>query len=366
MTRQPGAADRRRRRRGVDLRAGAGARPRRPGRGDPAGRPRARPGRGAAAGGVRGPGPAAGAHRPAARVAGPGRALRRGRPPAAPGARARVPPRHRPRQRLPRGGGRLRRPGAAHRPLLRQDLVAGLPRRRPAARVGRYAAGVRQGLAAADALAAPTAAVPCRLRRRYGTRCRRRASCRTGSTCRPRPPARAGPWSWPPGGCGTRRRGSRAWPPSPLGCPGRSRSRGEAAAGQAGEGVCTTSAGWRRRTCTPAWRRRRSSRPPPATSPSASASWRPRTQGCALVLGELPSLVELWKGAARFVPPGEPEALLAALQELIADTSARERLADAARERAALYTRARMTEGYLGLYGDLLAARRVRPRGVAA
>jgi glycosyltransferase involved in cell wall biosynthesis len=89
------------------------------------------------------------------------------------------------------------------------------------------------------------------------------------------------------------------------------------------------------------------------------------TQGCALVLGEVPSLVELWKDAARFVPPGEPEALRAALEGLIADAGARERLADAARERAAAYTRARMTEGYLGLYADLLAVRRV-VRGRAA
>ena len=323
-----------------------------------------RPGRGAAAGGVRGPGPAAGAHRPAARVAGPGRALRRGRPPAAPGAGARVPPRHRPRQRLPRGGGRLRRPGAAHRPLLRQDLVAGLPRRRPAARVGRSTRP-----ACARAWRRPTRSPPPPPRTLPPSPALwdplpPARVVPNGLDLPSPPPACAGPWSWPPGACGTRRRGSRASPPSPHGCPGRSRSRARRPPARPAR-ACTTSAGWRRRTCTPAWRRRRSSPPPPATSPSASASWRPRTQGCALVLGELPSLVELWKGAARFVPPGEPEALLAALQELIADTSARERLADAARERAALYTRARMTEGYLGLYGDLLAARRVVRRRAA-
>ena len=40
-------------------------------------------------------------------------------------------------------------------------------------------------------------------------------------------------------------------------------------------------------------------------------------------------------------------------------------LSPPARGRAALYTRARMTEGYLGLYGDLLAAWRVVRRRAA-
>jgi len=38
--------------------------------------------------------------------------------------------------------------------------------------------------------------------------------------------------------------------------------------------------------------------------------------GCALVLGDIPSLRELWDGAALFVPPGDADALAAALVRL--------------------------------------------------
>jgi glycosyltransferase involved in cell wall biosynthesis len=75
--------------------------------------------------------------------------------------------------------------------------------------------------------------------------------------------------------------------------------------------------------------------------------------GAALVLGDLPSLRELWDGAARFVPPGDREALRAALLALIGDDPARRALQKAARRRARAYSRARMVESYLALYAEL-------------
>jgi glycogen(starch) synthase len=39
--------------------------------------------------------------------------------------------------------------------------------------------------------------------------------------------------------------------------------------------------------------------------------------GCSLVLGDIPSLRELWEGAARFVDPGDPDDLCAALAEAL-------------------------------------------------
>ncbi|HET6468463.1 MAG TPA: glycosyltransferase family 4 protein, partial [Geminicoccaceae bacterium] len=87
--------------------------------------------------------------------------------------------------------------------------------------------------------------------------------------------------------------------------------------------------------------------------------------GAALVLGDIPTLRELWDGAARFVPPDDPEALLATLRELIEDAPARRALQTAARTRARAHGRARMAEGYLALYEELLAARR-RAHGAAA
>jgi glycosyltransferase involved in cell wall biosynthesis len=39
--------------------------------------------------------------------------------------------------------------------------------------------------------------------------------------------------------------------------------------------------------------------------------------GCSLVLGDISSLRELWEGAARFVHPGDPEALAAAINDAL-------------------------------------------------
>ena len=82
--------------------------------------------------------------------------------------------------------------------------------------------------------------------------------------------------------------------------------------------------------------------------------------GCALVLGRIPSLVELWGDAARFVPPEDGEALRSALAELIADPMALERAQAAARRRAQIFSRRRMVDEYLGLYAELLGSAHVR------
>jgi glycosyltransferase involved in cell wall biosynthesis len=75
--------------------------------------------------------------------------------------------------------------------------------------------------------------------------------------------------------------------------------------------------------------------------------------GCALVLGDIPSLRELWPEAALFVPPDDHQALRAALLCLIADERLRLQLAARAQERARSFTTERMVAGYLGLYAEL-------------
>ena len=55
---------------------------------------------------------------------------------------------------------------------------------------------------------------------------------------------------------------------------------------------------------------------------------------CALVLGDIPSLRELWGEAARFVDPDEPQQLRAAVERLIEDGPERERLVAAAQQRS--------------------------------
>jgi glycogen(starch) synthase len=79
--------------------------------------------------------------------------------------------------------------------------------------------------------------------------------------------------------------------------------------------------------------------------------------GCALVLGDLPTLRELWDGAAVFVPPDQPHGLRRALEELIEDTLLRQTLAARAHQRALTYTPRRMALAYLQVYSDLLANR---------
>lgn len=76
--------------------------------------------------------------------------------------------------------------------------------------------------------------------------------------------------------------------------------------------------------------------------------------GCALVLGDIPSLRELWDGAALFVPPDDARALAVALNGLIRDEAAREGLALRALRRSRNYTSASMAAGYLAAYDDLL------------
>jgi glycogen synthase len=76
--------------------------------------------------------------------------------------------------------------------------------------------------------------------------------------------------------------------------------------------------------------------------------------GCALVLGDIPSLRETWEGAATFVPPDDHAALRQTLQHLIERPDARTRLGGAARARALQYTPARMAAAVLQTYAALV------------
>jgi len=79
--------------------------------------------------------------------------------------------------------------------------------------------------------------------------------------------------------------------------------------------------------------------------------------GCALVLGDIPSLREVWGDAAVFVPPDQSDALAEALQSLIRDTRWRERMAQRARACALQYTPERMAREYVALYAQLMRRR---------
>lgn len=72
--------------------------------------------------------------------------------------------------------------------------------------------------------------------------------------------------------------------------------------------------------------------------------------GCALLLGDIPSLRENWDGAAVFVDPADPASVRAGLRHLIDHPAERERLAASARSRAQAFTVRRMALAYYQEY----------------
>ncbi|HWQ57012.1 MAG TPA: glycosyltransferase family 4 protein [Bryobacteraceae bacterium] len=75
--------------------------------------------------------------------------------------------------------------------------------------------------------------------------------------------------------------------------------------------------------------------------------------GCALVLGDIPSLREVWGDAACYVPPDNAAALEDALLRMIEDEPHRAEMAALARSRAHLYTPERMGRAYASAYRAL-------------
>jgi glycosyltransferase involved in cell wall biosynthesis len=74
--------------------------------------------------------------------------------------------------------------------------------------------------------------------------------------------------------------------------------------------------------------------------------------GCALVLGDIASLREVWGDAALYVDPDDDAALAAAIALAMDDPA----YGEAARKRAALYTPERLGTRYLAAYETLAAA----------
>ena len=81
--------------------------------------------------------------------------------------------------------------------------------------------------------------------------------------------------------------------------------------------------------------------------------------GCALVLGDIPSLREVWDAAALYVPPDDEEQLAHILDKLTRDEREVARLGTRARERASELTPERMANGYVREYQRVLASEQV-------
>jgi glycosyltransferase involved in cell wall biosynthesis len=76
--------------------------------------------------------------------------------------------------------------------------------------------------------------------------------------------------------------------------------------------------------------------------------------GCALVLGDIPGLREVWEGAALFVDPESPEMLRSLLVGLTERADLRQTLSAHARERALSLSPSRMAEAYVSTYQEAI------------
>jgi glycosyltransferase involved in cell wall biosynthesis len=89
--------------------------------------------------------------------------------------------------------------------------------------------------------------------------------------------------------------------------------------------------------------------------------------GCALVLGDIPSLREIWNRAALFVDPNDPAQLKFTLQKLMQHPAQLKELASFAQCRAIQFSPQRMASEYLSVYRDALEKHaRVEPPAISA
>jgi glycosyltransferase involved in cell wall biosynthesis len=80
--------------------------------------------------------------------------------------------------------------------------------------------------------------------------------------------------------------------------------------------------------------------------------------GCALVLGDIPSLREVWEGAALFVDPESPELLRTVLAGLVDRPDVRAHLGSLSRARGLALSPERMAVAYLDAYRMLVTEHR--------
>jgi glycosyltransferase involved in cell wall biosynthesis len=104
---------------------------------------------------------------------------------------------------------------------------------------------------------------------------------------------------------------------------------------------------------------------PALYEPFGLAPLEAAASGCALVLGDIATLRELWHGAALFVDPRDPDALRAALDRLCGDDALRRDLAAAARRRAERYSAAAQARATHALYREVLRRPVRRSSGVS-
>ena len=88
--------------------------------------------------------------------------------------------------------------------------------------------------------------------------------------------------------------------------------------------------------------------------------------GCALILGDIEPLRELWDGAAIFVSPNDLPSLARRLKELMENEVLRKTMSELAQQRAKRFSAERMASSYLQLYSRMRdSGRRADPLPLA-
>lgn len=95
---------------------------------------------------------------------------------------------------------------------------------------------------------------------------------------------------------------------------------------------------------------------PARYEPFGLATLEAARDGCALVLGDIPSLREVWGDTATYVDPADPDALRAALRSLLDDLGVARAAGRRAQAHAARYTCGAMGAAYSSLYRRLVPA----------
>jgi glycosyltransferase involved in cell wall biosynthesis len=219
-----------------------------------------------------------------------------------------------------------------------------------------YAAHVRRGIRSADLVAAPSQSMLESLERYYGPLARRMV-IPNGRRRHLFRPASKEPFVFTAGRLWDRAKNVEAvlaaaprlaWPTAVAGAARQDDPTGRAAA------ACSDKVEWLGPLDEPtlvSWLGHASIFALPARyEPFGLLPLEAALSGCALVLGDIASLREVWDDAATFVPPDDHEALVRALTDLIRSPQLLASRATAARKRAGMYSLDALRRGYLEAY----------------
>src|SRR5579883_119610 len=233
----------------------------------------------------------------------------------------------------------------------------------PPAKYARYRVEVARGLRAADALVAPTRAMLRAVREHYGARLRGLVIPNGVDRSRAAP-TRKEPMVLAAGRLWDRAKNLAALTAAaprvrwPVYVAGSSAHPDEGVRDAARPGSAVRALGWLDRDDLHGWMARAAIYAFPARyEPFGLSVLEAAVSGCALVLGDIGSLREVWGDAALYAPPDDVDALVAAIERLAGDDALRARLATAARARARALTAERMARRYVDLYRELVSRR---------